>query len=439
MRKVFLSGLWLVPMLVWACGGDGSATPNPFGYGGSGSGGVSNGEVNLPCDVEEVIKAKCQNCHGATPTYGSPMSLVTAADFAAPAKSDPKKTVAQLVKARIYDAVKPMPPPPTGPLDAQSRATLDAWLAEGAPGTKEACMTGGGGSGGGGVMLSFTPDIQLRAETPWTMPQTTTDEYVCIGVDVTVAEKRHITAIAPAIDNKTIVHHVLLYESATAYDPTPTPCGAGGPSNGRLVSVWAPGGQALEFPPEAGMPLDGTKHYMMQMHYSNLMQLDGQTDLSGFDMCTTTNLRANDADILAFGTISIDIPAHATADRTCDITVPSILPQINLFYAMPHMHKLGTVISGQVKHAAGDVYELASRNPWSFDDQYWDKIATTVGPGDTVSVRCAWNNPTAENVSYGEKTSDEMCYMFAAYWPRISLPAWNWGAGAAASQCTNTP
>lgn len=432
---------WCVlPMALWACGGDGSATPGFFGYGGSGGSGA-NGAANLPCDVEEVVKAKCQNCHGAQPSYGSPMSLVTAGDFAAKAKSDPSKTVAQLVKERIYDTVKPMPPPPTGPLDATSRATLDAWLGAGAKGSKESCMTSTGSSGtSSGGMLSCTPDIQLRAKSPWVMPKATTDEYVCIGVDVTVPEKRHITAIAPSIDNKTIVHHVLLYESANAYDPNPTPCSAGGPTSGRLVSVWAPGGQPLEFPQEAGMPLEGTKHYMMQMHYSNLTALDGQTDLSGFDLCTTTNLRANDADILAFGTLSINVPAHTAVDRTCDLTVPNVIPEINVFYAMPHMHKIGTVISGTVTHGAGgDVYQLASRNPWSFDDQYWDKVATTIGPGDKVSVRCAWNNTTTQDVKFGEKTEDEMCYMFAAYWPRISLPAWNWGAGAAASTCKTTP
>jgi Copper type II ascorbate-dependent monooxygenase, N-terminal domain/Copper type II ascorbate-dependent monooxygenase, C-terminal domain len=432
MRKVFLAGVWLVPMLVWACGGDGSASPGLFGYGGS-------GPTGLPCDVLDVVKAKCQNCHGAQPLYGSPMPLVTAADFAAPSKSNPKKTVAELVTERIHDSAKPMPPPPTT-MNAAELATMDAWLGAGAPQSKESCTTSSSSSSSSsGGPITCVPDIQLRGKTAWTMPKTTTDEYVCIGVDVAVSEKRHITAILPAIDNSTIVHHVLLYETASAYDPTPAPCGAGGPANGRLVSVWAPGGQAVEMPEEAGMPLTGTTHYMMQVHYSNLTQLDGQVDFSGFDLCTTTNLRANDADILAFGTININVPAHGTSDRTCNVTIPSVIPKINVFNVMPHMHKLGTIISAEVKHAAGDTLQLTSREPWSFDDQYWERIVTTIGPGDTVSVRCAWNNPTAQDAKFGEKTEDEMCYVFGAYWPRITLPAWSWQAGAAGSQCTNTP
>lgn len=432
MRKVFLSGLCLVPMLVWACGGDAPASSGLFGYGGS-------GPTGLPCDVLDVVKAKCQNCHGAQPSYGSPMSLMTAADFAAPAKSNPKKTVADLVSERIHDAAKPMPPPPTT-MSAVELETMDTWLGAGVPESKESCSTSSSSSSSStGGPITCVPDIPLRAKSAWNMPKDTPDEYVCIGVDVVVAEKRHITAILPAIDNTTIAHHILLYETATAYDPNPTPCAAGGPANGRIISVWAPGGQAVEMPPEAGMPLTGTTHYMMQMHYSNLMQLSGQTDLSGFDLCTTANLRANDADIVAFGTLNINVPAHGKSDRTCDLTLPAVIPTLNVFNVMPHMHKLGTVISAQVKHAAGDTLELTSRNPWSFDNQYWEQVVTTVGPGDKISVRCAWNNPTAQDVKFGEGTSDEMCYVFGAYWPRISLPSWSWQVGAAGSQCSDTP
>lgn len=439
MRKVLLSSLWIVPLAIWGCGGEGSARPTGIVNGGTGGAGATD----LPCDVADIVKEKCQSCHAAKPLYGAVMPLVTVADFMAPAKSNPQKTVAELVGVRIHDATKPMPPPPAE-LDTTSQSILDEWIAAGTPKGTEACTppsstSSSGSTSSGGNALSCTPDVLLRAKSKWVMPKTTGDEYVCIGADITVSEKRQIIAVAPHIDNSVILHHMLMYETTSAYNPEPTPCGAGGPSGGRLVSVWAPGGQALEFPPEAGMPLEGTKHYVMQMHYSNLMQLDGEADLSGFDVCTTTNLRPNEADILAFGTVKIDIPAHGESDRTCDLTVPSLIPKLNVFYAMPHMHKLGTIISGNVTHADGSAYELANRNPWSFDDQYWDQVQTTIGPGDKVSVRCAWQNPTSNNVGFGEKTEDEMCYVFAAYWPRISLPAWNWQAAAAGSQCTNTP
>ncbi len=443
MRKVFLAGLWLVPMVVWACGNNATA-PGFLGYGGSGGAGGDGGTgfggtSALPCDVELLMRSKCQTCHAAKPVYGAPMPLVDANDFAAPARSDPSKTIADLVSARIHDTAKPMPPLPST-LDAGELAILDSWIGNGAKGGKTPCSTmGSGSSGTGGGGLSCTPDVHLRATAPYKMPKLSTDKYVCFGADIALPGKRHITAIAPTIDNEVIVHHMLLYETDTSYITTPKVCGPAGPTNGRLVSVWAPGARALELPPEAGMPLDGTKHYMVQMHYSNLMQLSGQTDLSGFDLCTTETLRPNDADILAFGTLNISVPPHGASDRTCDLVFPAELPAINIFSAGPHMHTYGAAISGRVTHTNGSKYDLASREPWSFDNQYWSPVSTTVAPGDTVTVRCAWNNPTLETVTFGEKTTDEMCYMFAAYWPRITSPGWSWQATALFSDCTDTP
>jgi len=428
----------------WGCGGNGASAVGIGGDTGSGGSGASGSASALPCDVADIVKAKCQNCHGAKPLYGAPMSLMTPADFAAPAKSNPSKTVADLVGSRIHDFMKPMPPPPTGPLDTSSIDTLDAWLAAGAPSAKDySCnstsSSSSGGSSSGGVMLSCTPDMQIRAKSAFVMPKDVPDEYICAGADVTVAEKRQIIGVRTAVDNATILHHILLFEVDSSYDPNPAPCGAGGPPNGRLVAAWAPGGNDLELPPEAGFPLEGTKHYVIQMHYSNLMQLEGQADLSGFDVCTTTNLRPNEADIMAFGSVKFDIPAHTELDLTCDLTVPSAIPQLKVFYAMPHLHLLGKIISGEVQHAGGGIVKLSQRNPWTFDDQYWDAVDTTIGPGDLVRTRCMWQNSTPQNVGFGEQTSDEMCFVFVAYYPRIVLPAWNWAAPAASSQCINTP
>ncbi len=336
-----------------------------------------------------------------------------------------------------------MPPPPNMALDAASLATFSAWLADGAPAAEGKCdgsggSGGGGGGGGGGSMsLSCTPDAPLHAKSAYTMPKTTTDQYMCFGVDVPVSAKRHITAIAPSVDNKVIVHHMLLFSTTGTTDPNPTAC-LGQPMGSRLLAVWAPGGQALELPVEAGLPMEGTAHFLVQVHYSNLMGLDGQTDLSGFDLCTTDKLRPNDADVLAFGTqFGINIPAHGSQDITCKLTVPAMNPTTKVYGIMPHMHKLGTVISAEVQKSGGGTVPLTSRDPWNFETQYWDSVDTTIGPNDVVSTRCAWTNPGNSNVKFGEKTSDEMCFVFAAYYPRLPLTTWE--LPALSSQCSPTP
>jgi hypothetical protein len=258
-------------------------------------------------------------------------------------------------------------------------------------------------------------------------------------VDVALGQKRHVTALAPLIDNATIVHHMLLFSSPTPFSTTPQVCS--GSNMGQLVGVWAPGGGALELPAEAGYPLEGTAHFILQIHYSNLMGLAGQKDSSGYQLCTTEQLRPNDADILAFGTWTINVPAQSSADITCDLTVPALSETRYGIAGMPHMHKLGTAISTTLLPAGGGApVDLGTAEPWNFDSQAWTMLGNTaVKAGDTVRTRCAWDNPTSQDVHFGEQTSDEMCFGFLMYYPRIVQAGWQWGTPALLSTCSPTP
>lgn len=440
--------LLALPFSFAACGSNNESTGGAAGAGASagaaGTGGAG-GAPGLPCDVAKILATSCQSCHSAKPVYGAPMPLVTYDDLHAPLKSDPTKKVYERISLRIHDDKSPMPPPPNERLGAADTVILDNWVQQGAPkGTADCGGAGSGGTGGtggaGGVPLSCTPDVKLQPATPWVMPKDTTDEYVCYGVDVPVNEKRHIIALAPLVDNPTIVHHMLLFAMDQSVGSTPVAC-SGGMSGGRLVGVWAPGGGALELPAEAGYAIEGTAHFALQVHYSNLMHLDGEKDSSGYQLCTTNQLRPNDADILAFGTWSFTVPAQGSADITCDFPVPVGAPITHGIAGMPHMHKLGTKISTTlIPGGGGATVDLGTADPWNFESQIWTPLDETavVKPGDTVRTRCAWDNPTSSDVHFGETTASEMCFGFYLYYPRISFPGWSWGLPAFQSKCAPT-
>ncbi len=416
-----------------------SSTSSGSGAGGGGGGASSR---YLPCDVEAVLVSACQSCHASTPQYGAVMPLVTYADLLAPAHSDPSRKVYDLVAARTHDDTRPMPQAPNPRLDAADQKVLDDWIAAGAPGSSASC--GGPSSsattGSGSNPLSCTPDLSLIPATSYTVPKDTTDIYICYGIDVTEAQKRHITAFAPRIDNSTVVHHVVLFQRPEADDPAPHECGIGGPPDSRMVTAWAPGGEGFELPEVAGVPLEGTTHYSVQVHYSNLKHLEGQSDHSGFALCTTDKLRPNDADLLAFGTMAITVPSHGKLDVTCDYTVPASLPPLHILGAMPHMHKIGTAIATTSRAGGkGAPIDLGHQDPWDFNTQSWTALDQLVSPGDVVSTRCAWNNPGATPVTFGEKTLDEMCWSFTMYYPKIEVPQWKWLAPSALSTCSPTP
>ena len=122
------------------------------------------------------------------------------------------------VGEKIHDPVKPMPQPPNPPLSDPDMKTMDTWIGLGAPKFDGTCGSTSGGNDGGSV----------APPSAWSMPQDTNDVYVCYGVEADVTSKRHIVAMTPKIDNFSIVHHVLLFQSDTAVDPTPAPCSGGG-------------------------------------------------------------------------------------------------------------------------------------------------------------------------------------------------------------------
>jgi hypothetical protein len=433
----------LVPAvcLAWlACSAPESGFAPSGPDGGVAVDGATPGATPLPCDVDAVLASKCRDCHQNPPQFSAPMPLVTWEDLHAPSKSDPSTPVYVGVHARTHDTQRPMPPAPRAPLDAASLATLDAWYAAGAPVGDGTC----GPAADGGVVVPRSDaapayDASLPADcvpehivpaSKFTM--TGPEEYACYGFDVTAAQKRHVTAISIHLDNTKIIHHALLLKSATSTSGTPLPCNPA-PSLGLgMVYAWAPGGPPMIVPPEAGFPEDSTTHYIVQIHYNNAANVPNPTDGSGFDLCTTSTLRPNDADVVAFGSEAIVIAPRSAADLITCYTVPSAMDGRHFFAAFPHMHQLGKSMSTERRNEAGPPVDMGTDTSWDFSTQPWLPIDAVLHTGDVVRVHCAWNNSTGNYVTFGQGTSNEMCYSFSAYYPAIS-PSLGWGAPAQGS------
>jgi len=425
-RPFPLFALALGPALALACSGGVEGTVADV------DGGADGGAGAIPCAVDTIVEKNCRQCHGSTPNFGAPMPLVTLDDFKAARGGT---TTYQLSQTRIHDPGRRMPQPPNAPLSEADAKVFDDWVAQGAP-AGNAC-TGGTDAGtgtDGSISANCTPDVELASPDTWTQPTDSADDYICYGVDVPVTEKRQAIAFVPRVDNKQIVHHILLFQAPKAVSSKPAPCAFGGERDWKIIYGWAPGGQAVELPPEAGYPMDATAHYVVQVHYNNARGLVGQTDRSGVSLCTTNKIRPNDADVLAFGSVNFSVPPMSTKDITCNLQVPTGLPDIHLVAAFPHMHEYGTTIS-----TTSNGVDLGTVANWNFNNQPWFPVDHVVKAGDTVTTRCAWKNPTNQPVTFGEKTGDEMCFSFTMYYPKITSPQWNWGIPAAISKCTNTP
>jgi hypothetical protein len=410
-------------LVLMACSTAPTGTPSADGRG-------------LPCAVGDVLERHCHTCHGEAPQYGAPMSLVTYQDLVAPSPSDPSRPVFEVVGVRIHDDVRPMPKPPNPRLDAAETAALDAWIAAGAPegAAGQECAPPRAEPDPSGL-LGCSPDLQIRPAAPYVLPADVSDALVCYGWESPHGSKRHITGLAPSISAKRQLHHVTLLQSDVAVSPIPGPCSPQAMGAWRPLYGWAPGASGLELPPEAGLPEGPGTHFVVQLHFANPSH-ERVEDQSGFDLCTTEQLRPNDADVMAFGTMEITVPPRGSLDVECSVPVPADGATTHLFAAFPHMHELGTSIRTVVRPGGtGEPVDLGTVTSWDLGNQTWLPIDYTLRPGDVVESRCSWSNPYDHGVGYGPTADDEMCFSYVMYFPRIEASTWHWSLPALYSTC----
>jgi hypothetical protein len=91
----------------------------------------------LPCDVADLLKAFCVDCHGDPPTGGAKDRLITYEDLQKPSESDPSTTLAQRGLVRMKSADRPMPP--DGTLPPALVRVFEKWVTAGLPRTE--CRT----------------------------------------------------------------------------------------------------------------------------------------------------------------------------------------------------------------------------------------------------------------------------------------------------------
>jgi hypothetical protein len=390
-----------------------------------------------------MLATRCQQCHSAEPQFGAPMPLVTRADLLADTL-DGTSSVAELSIVRMGADEDRMPQPPNAAATPAEIKLVQDWIDADHPVRGDDEMCGGGGMGGGGAGPDCEPDLALTAQAPYEMPATSTDEQICFGIEVSgAAEKRHITAILPRVDNSTIIHHMLLLQAPTAVSPTPSPC-AFTQVDWKLLYAWGPGTPAYVLPDAAGLPLDADEdvHFVLQIHYNNLQGLVGETDQSGIDLCTTTTLRDNDADIMAFGGNGFSgITPMATSQLECTLAIPALVDAyfpITVFQSWPHMHQLGTALHSVVEKGSGNEL-LVDVTDYDFNYQTtYPNDSVVIDVGDTVRTTCTWENTSSNSVGFGEDTDDEMCFNFVSYYPRIDAPIWSWLAPAQTANCNMT-
>ena len=393
-----------------AAAADSGARPAVKADAGAEPGPTQPGDSSTWCAARAVLQERCQTCHGAE-VAGAPMSLVTWDDTQANSVIDKTKKVSELIKLRVHDAKKPMPPVQQPKLTAEQLAALDAWSDAGYP--NGTCSTPDVTEPKPGEEFAWpaecTPDKIFKVQAhqggqPYNVPANWEDN-VSITIPVPwvgkVSGDVQAVAIRPLTSNKRVVHHWILYAGTREF-----------------ITSWSPGKEAEIFPADVGVYMPTSGSFQLNMHYYNMGNSSAEKDESGAEICITTKLRPKTATTNMFGPIALTVPpGKSEAVATC--TQMGTEP-VTLITSSPHMHKTGTGGKFEIVRADGKV-EVMDDSPFNQEDQTVTPINYVLNRGDKVRTTCRYENPTSQTKRFGESTEDEMCFNFARYYPKGAL------------------
>jgi hypothetical protein len=392
----------------------------------------------VPCDVAQVISMRCTGCHQTAAKFGAPMPLMTLADFEAPAKSNSARKVYEVIPERINptDVARRMPPTSMPALTAAEKQVLGVWLTAGALASTNSCaitatdlVQGTAGTSGGMPNLGHSggsstepieyndPDMKcykflthgqgdMNAPYSQGVGETYTNFTFAAPWQGTVYSRAIKLAIDP---NSKVIHHWLLFKQTGPVTDGAIAAGSGTHPDGILLHGWAPGASPLYLDPDVGMKLESTVGYELEAHFNNATGAPGD-DHSGAEVCVTTRVPAHIAELSWLGTDSI---TGTSAVGNC---APNSTEPIHLIAAQPHMHLKGRHMQVVINRAAGG-QEIIHDEDFSFDNQRYYVLSSTLMPGDTMTTTCSYSAPA----TFGSSTSSEMCYFFTMHWPGGAL------------------
>lgn len=395
------------------------------------------GPLSYHRDIAPLIERRCLGCH--QPGRIGPFSLA--------GWDQVRGRTDQIVGAVMSRRMPPLPPAQDGdcPTIDDPRAMPDSernklarWLAQGAP--------------EGDPAEHRAADIPTTLGPPsdrYPMPESYTsqinysDDYRCFLIDPGLTQTVAVAAVSVEPGNRAIVHHASVYavpagqvaaiEALDAREPGPgyTCFSGAGVTEAYPIGLWVPGYDSPSPPPRStvGFYLPAGWRLVLQNHYNFA---NGKSA----DQSTITLWRAGLVTeiphTMYLSDTAFRLPAGAASTvRTVagDVLPATLIPTLGqvrtgfIYSAWAHMHLLGRSFRMDLVRFTGQRQCLLHIPAWDFHWQsaYQFTHAVYAAPGDKIEVRCEWDNSAANqpaldgmpqpprDVSYGERTTDEMC------------------------------
>ena len=385
-------------------------------------------DVTFNNQVVRILQQHCQTCH--RPGSIAPFSLLTYQDARSHAFQ-----MQTAVESREMPPWKPVDPHGTFEderilTDTEIKMISD-WVNAGAPEGNASDLP---------EPITFpstwssgTPDAVVQPPNAYPLQAGANDIYRCFPMPVSSQTDLYVRGYELIPGNRSIVHHVLLFidtggqsDALDAADPGPGyTCfgGAGFVSGLGGLGGWVPGASPQMFPLGTGVKIPAGARIVMQIHYSTSQvsptaMLDPDLTRLGLYLSTTPLAPISFLPVVnPFFTIPAGDPHYQVKAATY------ISNTVELVSVAPHMHLLGRQATVIARFPDGSTRQLVRIDDWDFHWQgnyiFRDPI---ILPSGTVVEMTAYYDNSSDNpnnpsnppvpVSWGERTTDEMCLTF---------------------------
>ncbi|MGI8480882.1 MAG: c-type cytochrome [Chthoniobacterales bacterium] len=387
-------------------------------------------ELTFNREIAPIIYAKCATCHIRGGVGPFPL-----ASYREVAKRS--RRLAQVVHRRQMPPWKPV----RGvgeflndfSLSVREQGMIEQWLAEGAQegaaDKKIAPPTLADEWGSG------PPDAIFEVQEPYTLSAEGDDIYRCFIIPTNYAEDRYVRLADIVPSNPKIAHHAILSVDTTgqgrALDQADPGSGyttvrtLGFVPDGEL-GVWAPGMHKLltPLPDGVGYRLPKGADLVLQMHYQRTGKEEVDRSRVGLYFCTAPVDRRVRCMPVAVPPKLLNIPA---GDNNCLFWREETIPgDVTILQLLPHTHNVAREIAGAATLPGGARVPLIQISDWDFR---WQNIYALKEPlhlpaGSKVAVEARFDNSAAnprnpnnppKTVHFGERSQDEMCFLYLFY------------------------
>jgi hypothetical protein len=260
---------------------------------------------------------------------------------------------------------------------------------------------------------------------------TTTDEGAVFKTDeytLDPGQERFLCFAANAEDDLVIqsvshaahsgLHHVIFSKANAAEPDGFSECDTLFRLTWEPIYLTGAGDSSLELPEGFAHRIAAGTQMVAQLHLLN-------TTNKPIRDAVEIRLRASTAEApkpvagYAFGNFDVHLPPlqASSLQGECDVK-----EDVRILAAFPHMHLLGKRLTFDVARAGGEFAQVFERNPYDFDDQHMESLDLSLSVGDRTRVNCEYENPYDHEITFGESTTNEMCFLvgFAADREKIS-------------------